>query len=672
MSGATSNDTGGASPLIRAGRWLRDDFKLFLARFDVARRWFRGRYMYADPRTLALTRWVIGLLLILDGARHWTTAERYYSNAGVVTNHWHLFRPSGSYNFSLFHAFSTPEEVHIAFAASLCCYFLFMVGYRSRLFNILSLVWVTSMDNRLVLVENGGYVVVNLIVFWLCFMPTGQRFSVDSLLASLRERRESTLAQLNERHRPAWLTDARHSLAAFILVLNFGVIYTFNTVNKYGDTWRAGETIHYVLHLDRMVTGLAVWMRESLPFWSLWLLNHLVLVMEASIVMLIFWPRNRRFTRPAAMLLVALLHAGFGTTMRLGPFSWFMIGWSTVLLMAVHWEALQAWFQRRVAPVEVCFDERVGAGWWWSRLWLRLDRGERLSFASHAGPGLLQARLTDGRVLEGRAAWWAIARALPGGRWLLPLARGLSLGLLDALVFSWQHHAAAWSRFFGWRVPQEAPPAPGPTRARRWWRKWVGRTRELALWYLLAASASQLINENKSIPEPIKHQQPAFVQATLHYPRLFQGWGMFAPNPIREDGIVAVDAITKTGKHVDPFTGEAPDLDLSDARGLGLGQIQQDYFNRIRLDRNKGFRKPLEEWIRRYYPLVSSDPDDEIVFFEVWWLTDRNPEPGRLEPTDHEAICIASWRHSRVRRVPGPDGAMITLPRPCTVRSAGK
>ncbi|MEZ4312713.1 MAG: hypothetical protein R3F14_32215 [Polyangiaceae bacterium] len=45
------------------------------------------------------------------------------------------------------------------------------------------------MDNRLVLVENGGYVVVNLLVAWTTLMPMGRRCSVDALLRSCREHR---------------------------------------------------------------------------------------------------------------------------------------------------------------------------------------------------------------------------------------------------------------------------------------------------------------------------------------------------------------------------------------------------------------------------------------------------------------------------------------------------
>ena len=49
-------------------------------------------------------------------------ARLFYSNDGVLTNHWHLYQPSSPFNFSIFHAFSSPEEVNVAFALALLCH----------------------------------------------------------------------------------------------------------------------------------------------------------------------------------------------------------------------------------------------------------------------------------------------------------------------------------------------------------------------------------------------------------------------------------------------------------------------------------------------------------------------------------------------------------------------
>ena len=135
-----------------------------------------------------------------------------------------------------------------------------------------------------------------------------------------------------------------------------------------------------------------------------------------------------------------------------------------------------------------------------------------------------------------------------------------------------------------------------------------------------------------------------------------------------QDGVLAVDAITADGRHVDPFTGKEPDLDLTDSRGEGLGQIRQDYGNRIRMDRHKAFRKPqgLQEFLLRYHERTGR-PEDELVAFDVFWVRDKCPQPGELRPYDNQAIPILSYRRPNYR--PGP--GQPPLPPPLKEQSAG-
>jgi hypothetical protein len=164
----------------------------------------------------------------------------------------------------------------------------------------------------------------------------------------------------------------------------------------------------------------------------------------------------------------------------------------------------------------------------------------------------------------------------------------------------------------------------------------------------------------------LKHQQPRIMQATIGYPRMYQGWGMFAPNPISDDGSITVDAYTIDGRRIDPFTGAVPDLDLTDARGLGLNQIWQDYFNRIRLDRNKVFRQGLREYLQRWH-LETGRPEDELVAFDVYWVRDQCPPPGQDKPYNNEKIALLTYRKPGYRP---PSGKPAIPPEP-KVESAG-
>ena len=631
--------------------------------------WIKEHYCYADPRTLGLFRLVLGFLLAADCVRHWSVARWFYSNSGVLTNHYHLFRPSGGYNFSIFHAFSTLPEVHVAFALSFICYLCFCIGYRTRLFSILSFFFVTSMDNRLVMVENGGYVVVNLIVCWAMFMPTGRRFSVDAWLRSYRERKERTGADLNARWRPAWLTEPFVSGIVLIALLNLGTIYFFNVINKSGQIWRRGETVHYVLHLDRMVTGVAVLVREHFPLWSLKLLTWAVLAHEALLLTWIMSPYGRRVTRLCALIGIWLLHGGFGVMMRLGPFSWFLMGWGLLLLEAPHWDMLERWYRRRSAPRVVLYDASSPLAFVMVRWLARADSLDQLRFeeAPTGGIGpLLAARDPETEQLYvGGAAVREILQALPGGRYLRGVLVVATLGLIGPIFGAISRRRAGIARFFGLthapagalqplgadRAPEPALlPIESPLRRKlvitRVW------SRELLIGFLGVSAFSQAINENKSIPAFVKHKQPKVMEAVIQYPRIFQGWGMFAPNPISDDGSLSIDARTIDGRSIDPFTGKEPDLVLTDARGLGLGQIWQDYFNRIRFDRNKAFLHGLKEYLLKYHH-ETGRPEDELVAFDVYWVRDQCPKPGQTEPYKNETIAILTYRKPSYKPPPG-------------------
>ena len=54
------------------------------------------------------------------------------------------------------------SAVDVAFALTAVVFLTFTIGYRTRLFHLLSLLCITSLNARNLLVENGGPVVMNL------------------------------------------------------------------------------------------------------------------------------------------------------------------------------------------------------------------------------------------------------------------------------------------------------------------------------------------------------------------------------------------------------------------------------------------------------------------------------------------------------------------------------
>jgi len=152
---------------------------------DPARRWVDlSAWESIDLRALAVFRIAIGTIAAIDVARRFPRIELFYSNNGLLSNHFALFLPSTEFSFSLLYAFSRPAEVRVVFLLILGCAVLFALGYRTRLFHALTLVGVLSIHGRNPIVENGGDVVLNLMLVWALVLPLGARFSIDAVRAS--------------------------------------------------------------------------------------------------------------------------------------------------------------------------------------------------------------------------------------------------------------------------------------------------------------------------------------------------------------------------------------------------------------------------------------------------------------------------------------------------------
>ena len=108
----------------------------------------RRHFFDVDPRSLGLFRLVLGALLIGDLWNRLRLVDVLYSNDGVLSNHFSLFRPLAPFQFSLYVGATSSREVTFAFAVTLLIYLSFALGYRTRLFHVLSFICVTSLHSR--------------------------------------------------------------------------------------------------------------------------------------------------------------------------------------------------------------------------------------------------------------------------------------------------------------------------------------------------------------------------------------------------------------------------------------------------------------------------------------------------------------------------------------------
>jgi hypothetical protein len=607
----------------------------------------RDTYFTFDRRTLGFARFFLGFLLIGDLFRRTWDWEAMFSNIGVLPNHVNLWRPQGG-NWSLVNAFTTPGELWALWAVMLAAFVCVFIGYKTRFAQILSLVFVTSMNGRVLLIENGGYVAYNLLLLWTCFLPMADRFSVDAMLESMRRKREATAADLNDRSDllPEPKQKLFVSLVGLAIMIQIAAIYFFNVVHKTGPAWRNGTAVHFVLYVDRMVTPLIGLVREHLPFWFILFLTKFVLAAEAAIPVCLLSPLGKVWARRLTIVLMNALHLGFGTVFVLGPFAWALCVFSTLLFTTEDWQLAIQTMRRRHRARTVLFDPRSGLALLACRILARMDRFELLSFQERSGLAEGIAVESGGALLVRSRAWADIVAAIPLGpvvAWLLRVP--VLSHLVDAVLGALEGKA---SRFFGLKPPAETVLAPAPAPILERFGKVLLVLREALVVLMLVAAINQAMTELWVVNRRIKVPQPEPLRALAHKLRFLQGWFMFSPNPVMDDGTLVVDAITIDGRRIDPFTGKEPDWDLTNAKSLGYNQIWCDYYNRMHLSQNSPFRDAMKEYMYRL-PERTGNPGDAIVSGEVYWIQDLNPKWRETKSFKFEKQKLFSFENPKAK-----------------------
>ena len=597
--------------------------------------WLLRTYATVDPRSLGVCRILLGLLVFADVARRYKDLDAYYTNMGWLTNHFSLYKPMSSNVFSLYHAFSTPGEVRVLFFVHCAVNLLFLLGYRTRLMQLLAWVLLSSMNSRNIIIENGGFVMLTLLLMWSWFLPLGQRFSVDAWLRSWRTRRETTLDELNDRSRPRLAVSPVVSLAVTAIILQWAVNYYLNVVHKDGPTWRDGSAIYYFVQQSRLLHAPGVWLRDHTPYFVLSTLTHATLIVEAAVAFLWVSPFFPKAARMLGWVLGISLHVGILVFATLGPFVWIMMIPYAMFVPREVWDWAAARMRRARHRLVLLLDAESPLSLCLGRIVKRLDALELIRFAP-APSAKLKATLAvahdrasgSKKPLSGRAAVSEVVHALPWPRWFARLVLAAGGGwALHACLRRLLRARSAWTARFGLDQPRAAEQAEPSRGVLTLWRR--GRAAgTVALLFLIAVCTSQVLLENRAVPAWMKPTRPEWVTEMVVYGRMFQGWSMFAPDPPREDGWVVVDGRTADGRKLDPLTGRAPNFSLSLRYGPDFTAQWEAFNMRIAEKRFSVYYPGFQDFLKNHH-LLTEKPKDALVAFDVWYVGRYINPPGQ-------------------------------------------
>ncbi len=231
-------------------------------------------------------------------------------------------------------------------AATVCL----LVGYRTRLMNVVVWFLTICFINRNPIIKNGGDDVLCVTLFLLMMMPSGKAFSIDRLLWKRRAERkgERLPADWSTPHVPAWGVRVLQIQLCMIYLttglaklrgVNLGAIETyfgdgwpedldfFGRVDYFfqflGDffngTWYNGTSIYYVL--NDVTMARVAWPENPLPVWAAVALSYFSVGWEILFTPLIFF----RWTRRWMLWLGVLFHIGIYMMIEVGWFSFYTL-----------------------------------------------------------------------------------------------------------------------------------------------------------------------------------------------------------------------------------------------------------------------------------------------------------------------------------------------------------
>ena len=285
-----------------------------------------------DYRSLALYRVLLGGVLLYDTTARLSEARAFYTDWGVLPRAPYVEQFQGRWSWSL-HLLSGEASVqYVLFALAAVCAAAFLVGYRTRLATLGSLLLLISLHNRNPFVTSAGDQLMRVLMFWTLFLPVGAAYSVDRALAE----RDATTRPPNGAH-------VSVGTAAFILQVC--LVYWFTaTLKSDPEWWHDGSALYYTLSIDYLTTD---WGRLLLAFPRLLTaLSFFTVAFEAAGPALLFLPRRNGPVRTAVVFAFVLFHLGMTPLLTLGTFPFVCVAMWSALLPAWFWERAARRFGR--------------------------------------------------------------------------------------------------------------------------------------------------------------------------------------------------------------------------------------------------------------------------------------------------------------------------------------
>ena len=591
-----------------------------------------SRYLCVDLRTLGIYRIALGLVCFFDVLRRIPYIEVFYSRDGVAPNQF-MAEMAGRYStkaFTLLSSLNTTTEISVFFYITALFSFFLMVGYKTKLSHIITVIGILSIHNRLIILENGGDLVLNNMLIWSLFLPLGKRFSLDRIIHSLNTHRDDTPKSLNTSEGTLRCEPTHYwGLAYFACLLQLSMIYIFNYFNKDGSTWESGTSIYYFYQLDTFLTPLGNFIKEFglMPLALSKILTSMTMTFELVVPFLILAPFFTLWARRLTLVTMIGFHIVIGISLYIGTFSWIMVAALLLLLSSKDLDLLKRAVRRLSSgPFTVFYDSDCGFCHETARILRRMDLFNNLTWAGKDWDGRTPDSLNNLRettivvwdeknnqIYTRHIAFSKIMSALPFGfidAWILrlPVVSHISGYVYDlvsrnrtSISTSLGHSACDISKEY---KDQSVDFSYTVTPMQRLCTYGVESVKTVCVFILILASMQYAFTKNDGFRDWLKdNNYETFKHNTdlnriSKKTRMIQKWNMFSPNTPRSFQWCIIEATLNDGSVIDLMTGEPPiydKLDYQTYQQIDNSQFWRKYFNRVAKKNYKRYRPQLKQ-----------------------------------------------------------------------------
>lgn len=281
-------------------------------------RWVRFWFTPADPAPLGLLRLLVGGMLAYStwvwgidlvsflGPDGWNSEEMIRE---FQRDQWN----------SSFWWYVPLESMRRAHYWCIGILVLFWIGFLTRITSILAFIILVSYCQRAAISNYGLDQILSLLMFYLMIGPSGQTYSVDSLLKRLW--RSFRAGQRQPLHgEPPVAKSISAGLSLRLIQVHYCIIYFFaGTAKLQGQTWWTGDALWRVIANFEYQSISLVWLSRYPEL--LQLMTHVIILWEISFAYLI-WVRP---LRPLILTIGVLMHLSIGAFLGMWTFGLAMI-----------------------------------------------------------------------------------------------------------------------------------------------------------------------------------------------------------------------------------------------------------------------------------------------------------------------------------------------------------